>query len=552
MTTSRTQGWFEGEAALQRVLSRQLGGSFEVARPRLSRMGEQAANEGARWAHEADHQGPRLVTHDRTGARIDEIDYHPSYRALQQLGYGGGIVAATYDPSLAPERGTAPKALTFGLGYLFAQAEGGLFCPICMTDGAARLLTKFGTPALRERFVPRLASTDMARLFTGAMFLTEKSGGSDVGQVATVARGGSGTPGETVKLFGDKWFCSNVDADVVMILARPEGAGPGTKGLGLYVLPRTLEDGRRNAFRIDRIKDKLGERSFPTGEVTLEGAEAYLLGGPGQGFHQMAEMLNLSRLYNAVASVGLMRRTVLEALDWAEQRVAFGKKIIEHPLLTETLLDLASEQRVALQWAFRGVALLDRLDAGNASEVDRRTLRILTPLLKYQLGKWAVRMASEGVEVLAGNGYIEDWPMARVLRDAQVLPIWEGTTNILVLDAFRALKKEGAHEVLFAEVERFAGEAPPDVQSRVGALLDETKQALVELAQDPRGEHAFRDWTDRAALLWAVTTACAKSLGAGTETDLRAARRVLARHVPAGLLRKDRASVDEVRAVAFR
>lgn len=548
---TRRRGWFETEKALQRVLATQLGVSFERAKPRLARMGDGAANEGSRWAHEADHQGPRLVTHDRLGNRIDVIDYHPSYRELQRLGYGGGIVAATYDPALSPERGHAGKALTFGLGYLFAQAEAGMFCPVCMTDGAARLLMKFGTQALQQRFVPRLSSTDMSKLFTGAMFLTEKAGGSDVGQLATVAKGGNGTPGETVKLFGDKWFCSNIDADVIMILARPEGAGPGTKGLGLYVLPRTLDDGRRNGFRMERIKEKLGERSFPTGEVTLDGAEAWLLGGPGQGFHQMAEMLNLSRLYNAIASVGVMRRTVVESLEWAESRIAFGKKVIEHPLLTETLLDLASEQRLALQWAFRGVQLLDRVDAGTASEADRRTLRILTPLLKYVLGKWAVRMASEGVEVLAGNGYIEDWPMARVLRDAQVLPIWEGTTNILVLDAFRALRKEGAHEVLFAEIERFATEAPADVQSRVGALLDECKHALVELSQDPKAEHAFRDWTDRAALLWSVTTSCARSLGTGTETDLRAARRVLARHAPTSLLRRDRASVDDVRAVAF-
>lgn len=550
--TTRKQSWFETDGALKQILTRQLGHTFEQAKPRLARMGDAAANEGAQWAHQADHQGPRLVTHDHTGARIDEIDYHHSYRELQRLGYGGGIVAATYAPELAAERGQAGKALTFGLGYLFAQAEAGMFCPVCMTDGAARLLVRHGTPQLQQRFVPRLASTDPKTLFTGAMFLTEKAGGSDVGQIATIAKGGAGEPGEKVTLFGDKWFCSNVDADVIMILARPEGAGPGTRGLGLYVLPRTLDDGRRNAFRIDRIKDKLGERSFPTGEVTLEGAEAYLLGGPGQGFHQMAEMLNLSRLYNAIASVAVMRRSVVEALDWAEQRVAFGKTIIEHPLLSEVLLDMASEQRLALLWAFRGVQLMDRLDGGQSTEVERRTLRMLTPLLKYVLGKWAVRVASEGVEVLAGNGYIEDWPMARVLRDAQVLPIWEGTTNILVLDAFRALRKEGGHEVLFAEVERFAAEAPADVQHRVGALLDEAKQALVELSQDPRGEHAFRDWTDRAALLWMVSTACAKSLGAGTDADVRAARRVLARHAPVGLLRKDRATPDDVRAVAFR
>ncbi len=544
MTTS-TLGWFHSEQALQRVLSRQLGSAFEAARPRLERMGAQAATEGARWAQQADHHGPRLVTHDRTGARVDELDYHPAYRALQQL------VAATYDAQLSPERGQSPKALTFGLGYLFAQAECGMFCPVCMTDGAARLLVKFGTTALQQRFVPRLASIDLSQLFTGAMFLTEKEGGSDVGQARTVAKGGAGTPGEAVKLFGEKWFCSNVDADVITILARPEGAGPGTKGLGLYVLPRTLENGRRNAFRIERLKDKLGERSFPTGEVTLDGAEAYLLGGPGQGFHQMAEMLNLSRLYNAVASVALMRRSVVEALSWAEQRVAFGKKVIEHPLMTETLMDLVSEQRLALLWVFRGVELMDAVDGGRASEAERRTLRMLTPLLKYVLGKWAVRSASEGLEVLAGNGYIEDWPMARVLRDAQVLPIWEGTTNILVLDAFRALRKEAGHEVLFAELEQALAAAPADLQARLGELLDELKHGLAELSADPAAEHAFRDWTDRAALLWLVSNAVATSKGAGGESDLRAARRVLERHAPRGLLRKDRASVAEVRAIAF-
>lgn len=549
---TRRESWFDTEKALVRLMQRQLGSAFEKAKPRLQRMGDGAANEGVRWGAEADRNGPKLVTHDRTGERIDEIDYHHSYRELQKLGYGGGIVAGTFDPALAPERGDAPKALTFGLGYLFSQAEGGLYCPICMTDGAATLLKRFGTKELQERFIPRLGTTNMAQLYTGAMFLTEKQGGSDVGQVSTVAKGGKGVPGEAVQLFGDKWFCSNVDADVIMILARPEGAGPGTRGLGLYVLPRTLENGKRNAYRVNRIKEKLGERSFPSGEVTLEGATAYLLGGPGQGFMQMAEMLNVSRLYNAIASVGIMRRSVLEALAWSEERVAFGKRVIEHPLMTEVLMDMVSEQRLALNWAFRGVELMDRLEGGRATELERRALRILTPLLKYVLGKLAVQVASEGVEALGGNGYIEDWPMARVLRDAQVLPIWEGTTNILVLDTFRALKKEGCHEALFAEVERGIGEAPADLQGQLGEALDELKAALVELAQDPRAEHAFRDWTDRASLLWNVTTSLSKSLGYGTDTDVRAARRVLAKNLRTSLLRKDRASSAEVRAIAFQ
>ncbi len=545
---TRRQSFWESEGALGSVMKHQLGGAFEWARPRLMTMGARCANEGSDWAQLADHQGPRLVTHDHTGNRIDEIEYHPSYRWLQQLGYGGGIVAATYDPALKAERGDAPKALTFGLGYLFAQAEAGMYCPVCMTDGAGRLLVMHGTKALQQRFIPRLASMEMEKLYTGAMFLTEKEGGSDVGQVKTVAKGS----GEKVTLHGDKWFCSNVDADVIMILARPEGAAAGTRGLGLYLLPRTLDDGKtRNGYRIDRIKDKLGERSMPTGEVTLLGAEAYLLGGPGQGFHQMTDMLNLSRLYNAVASVACMRRAVVEAIAWARERVAFGKKVIEHPLMTEVLLDMAAEERAALHWAFRGVALLDKVDGGRATEEEKRTVRLLTPLLKYVLGKRAVEVCSEGVEALGGNGYIEDWPLARVLRDAHVLPIWEGTTNVLVLDAFRAVRKEAAHEMLFAEVERCTAEAPPDLQARIGELLDEVKAALVTLSGDPKAEHALRDWTDRAALLWQVALCCSKKLGAGSAWDVRAARRLLARRAPKGLLRTDRASVEELEGVAY-
>ena len=511
-------------------------------------MGDGAANEGSVWAQEADHQGPRLVQYDRAGQRIDEIEYHASYRKLQALGYGGGVVAATYDEALAPERGQAPKALTFALGYLFGQAEAGIYCPVCMTDGAARLIAKYGTADMKARFIPRLSSMQLETLYTGAMFLTEKEGGSDVGKCKSIAKGS----GARVTLHGEKWFCSNVDGDVIMTLARPEGAGEGTRGLGLYLMPRWRDDGKtRNAFLIDRIKDKLGERSMPTGEVTLNGAEAYLLGGPGEGFHQMAEMRNLSRLYNAVASVAVMRRAVYESMEWAKGRIAFGRKIIEHPLMMETLFDMACESRAALHWSFRGIALLDRVDGGRATELEKKTLRMLTPLLKYYLGKRAVEVCSEGVEALGGNGYIEDWPMARVLRDAQVLPIWEGTTNVLVLDAFRAIRREGGHEALFADVETLLKEAPSDLQATCGPMVDELKAALVDMAGDAAAEHSFRDWTDRASLVWQVSTLCAKSLGAGTASDVRSAQRLIARRVPGSLLRKDRATLEALEQVAF-
>jgi hypothetical protein len=246
-----------------------------------------------------------------------------------------------------------------------------------------------------------------------------------------------------------------------------------------------------------------------------------------------------------------MRRAVVEAMAWSQTRVAFKKPVIEHPLMTEQLFDMACEQRVSLNWFFHGVELMDRVDFGTPSEEDRRTLRMLTPLLKYVLGKRAVSVVSEGVEALGGNGYIEDWPMARVLRDTHVLPIWEGTTNILVLDAFRALKKETGHEMLFAEIAKGLAEAPPDLKPRLTAAFAELKAALGELASDPQAEHLFRDWTDRAALLWTVCTSFSTAMGFGTPTDVRAARRVFERALPGSLLRKDRASVEELMAVAF-
>lgn len=214
-------------------------------------------------------------------------------------------------------------------------------------------------------------------------------------------------------------------------------------------------------------------------------------------------------------------------------------------------MDLASEQRAALAWAFRCVELLDQSDGGRASAHEKKLLRLLTPLVKYSIAKKAMWAASEGLEVLGGNGYIEDWPMARVLRDVQVLPIWEGSTNVLVLDAFRAIRKESVHEALFGELESLLSDAPAALQAKVGPQVDALGQALLELNADPRAESRLRDWTDRAALLWQVAILGSKGAGHGTPGDLRAAERVFARNLPQGLLRTDRATPEEVRLVAL-
>lgn len=491
--------WFDGEPTLQRILKRLLRNSYELAAPRLRRMGQKCATDVSRWGDLADRFPPKLIPRSRDGTRIDEVEHHPAYRWMQEVAYGEGIVAASYQPQFQPEHGGHPKALTFGLGYLLGQADGGMFCPVCMTDGAAYLVKKFASSELQSRFVPRLSSTDVAQLYTGAMFLTEKAGGSDVGQTQTVARGRA----RSQRLYGEKWFCSNVDADVIMALARPEGAPSGTQGLGLYLLPRVREDGSRNGLRIERLKDKLGVRSMATGEVTLDGAEAFLLGGPGEGFRQMTEMINLSRLYNAIGSVANMRRTLQEAMHWAETRVVFGKKLIEHPLATEALTQLAIDQKACLIWAFRAVELMDLVLSGGASHAQAQALRLLTPLMKYYTGKKAILNASEAMELLGGNGYIEDWPMARFLRDAQVLPIWEGSTNVVVLDAFRALRKEDVSAAFFLELNKLFEGAPGELAGIARASLRGLEENLNTIIRD-NDELGIRRWTDLASTLWQI------------------------------------------------
>jgi acyl-CoA dehydrogenase len=461
---------------MQKFISRRLPPSLlDMAQSRLSEMGELAINFFDPRAAIADRQTPVLRNYDRDGRRVDEIEFHPSYLEMVERSYGAGLVSFHYDEELRKRYGYIPYAFSFALSYLFAQAESGLFCPVCMTDGVARVLTKFGNRELRERFIPRLTARDPKDLYQGAMFLTERQGGSDVGANTTRAIRDK----ESWRLYGEKWFCSNAGAEAILALARPEGAPEGTRGLGLFLVPKFLEDGTRNYYRINRLKDKLGVRSMPTGEITLDGAVAYTVGEVERGFSYMTEMLNLSRLYNAVASIAIMRRAVFEAMTHACARHAFGRPIIEFPLMHRSLADLIVEQQAAFHFVFEAIRLIDLIDSGQSDISTERQLRLFTPLIKYYTAKLSVWAASEAMEVLGGNGYIEEFVTARLLRDAQVLPIWEGTTNILVLDAIRAISKEQAHEPVFAAIRsRLSGSEPllsaetTIVEQRLTSLTD--------------------------------------------------------------------------------
>jgi len=498
--------WYLADAPFRALLDRALPASTRAwLEPQLVKLGTETPAFVEPRSAECDDKTPTLRQYDRFGERgVDTCVYPTAYLEMERVAYGSGMVALKYEPETRRTHAGSLHTAGFALGYVFAQAEAGLFCPVCMTDGVARILDLHGSDALKKEWIPRLASRDWDRLATGAMFLTEKQGGSDVGAAATRA---APQPDGTWKLYGEKWFCSNADAEAILALARPEGAPAGTRGLGLFLVP-----GEQPGRRIRRLKDKLGVRSMPTGEIELDGAVGWAVGALDMGFKHMADMLNLSRLYNAQTAVSIMRRAFYEAAQWGRARRAFGRPLVEHALYREVLADVAAEWLGALHLVFETIAVLDRADT-NGTEVDRKLVRILTPLAKLHTGKLAVWAASECMELIGGNGYIEDFPMARLLRDAQVLPIWEGTTNILTLDVLRACAKESAHEPLL--------ELCADVQ------LARELAHMQTLDPDTAAAHA-RHWVTRAA--YAVEIALLRRAG-GPACDF-AARRLEERHGP--------------------
>ncbi len=420
--------------------------------PRLHRLGELAGGHLDELAALADHHQPVLKQRTRQGDDLQSIEKHPAYVEMEQLAFGEfGLAAMSHRPGVFGWPAPLPPIAKYLVTYLFAQAEFGLLCPVSMTDSLTRTLRKFGDPALVARFFDALTSQDMADHAQGAMFMTEREAGSDVG--ATQVRAAP-AEGDMWALTGEKWFCSNADADLAMVLAvRPDGP-PGIKGISLFLLPKTLPDGSRNSYRIVRLKDKLGTRSMASGEISLDGALAWMVGDPDAGFRQMADMINNSRLSNGVRAAGIMRRAVSEALFIAQNRTAFGQRLIDMPLMRRQLAKIMLPAEQARTMMFLTAETLKRSDAGEAGAY--ALLRILTPLIKFRACRDARKVTGDAMEVRGGCGYIEDFPDARLLRDSHLGSIWEGTSNIVALDVMRAGKREGSFEVLEARVATLA------------------------------------------------------------------------------------------------
>ena len=472
------------------------------AEPHLRELGDLAGGELDRLAAIANQNPPVLRAFDRDGTRIDKVVYHPAYRELERFAFEKfGLAAMSHRPGVLGWPRPVPHVIKYAFKYLFTQAEFGLVCPVSLTDSTARIIRLFGSPDQQARYLPRLTATSLAELWQGAQFITEKQAGSDVGAVNTVARREDGA----WRLYGQKWFCSNVSAEVIITLARPEGAAPGTRGLGMFLVPRRLPDGTRNFYRIERLKDKLGSRSMATGEVTFDGAVAEPVGDLARGFKQMAEMINVSRLSNALRSAALMRRAFFEALSYTRRRTAFGRPLADLPLVRRDLFNLLLDVEGCTALVFYGAWILDRADAGDAEAA--RLRRIVTPLAKFYVTKRARWAVGEALELLGGNGYIEDWPLARLLRDAYLGSIWEGTTNIVALDVLRAALREGAGEALLEDLterlSRLQAEPVRRAAESVRASLDRVRSELVRLPDlDPEDREVRAvDFAGRLATL---------------------------------------------------
>ena len=432
--------------------------------PHLRHMGERAAGDLLPLAAAAEAQPPRHVPFDAWGNRVDRLELSPGWLGLKRVAAEEGLVASGYERTHGPWSRVYQHALL----YLFNPSAATYLCPLAMTDGAARLLETAAPAELAARALPRLLSRDPGRFWTSGQWMTERGGGSDV----------------------------------AFTLARLPAAPSGSAGLSLFYVELRDGSGRLQGIRLERLKEKLGTRALPTAELTLEGVPATLVGTAGAGVRTIATLINVTRVYNANAAVAGMRRAVDLARDYARRRHAFGRQLADHALHRETLAALETETAAGLVLLFRAAALAGREETGEASAEERSLLRLLIPLAKLSTGKQAVAVASEALECFGGAGYVEDTGLPRLLRDAQVLPIWEGTTNVLSLDALRAISREGSLPALLADA---------------GALLHGAGGALADRARETL-----------------AATAAAVDAGAGAPERLAASARGIARALAAG------------------
>ncbi|HEV2361341.1 MAG TPA: acyl-CoA dehydrogenase family protein [Acidimicrobiales bacterium] len=554
--------WYAIDPNLSLLLDRHLPdtGDRAFAEKVASAFGKLVGEKIAPRADETDKNGPVLRRYDRWGVEIDEVVHSAGWLDNKADLIRAGFVGL---PQHAGRQ--VPAVVTASMSYLVSQAETAVYCGLGMTSGAADIVERYAPARVRPELVRRLTSLDPAEAWEGGMFLTERQGGSDVGANTTRAV----QDGDEWRLYGDKHFCSNVDADVFIVLARPEGAPAGSRGLATFIVPRRDPNGLPNGFHIKRLKPKLGTVGVPTGEVSLDGAVAWLAGPErrdgdgatpasadadadtddegatgdaardGRGINRMMEMVNGSRFGVSLMSLGIHRRSFLEAAIYAARREQFGNRIDSYPLVRETLVDLLVDLEAGMALTFE-CASANR--SATSPEEGALFRRIAIPLAKMRSCRIGLQAASTALEVLGGNGYMEDWPMARQLRDAQCHTIWEGTENICCIDVRRAMRSDGAHRVVVTWIARALEEAGSHkvlskASDGVAAAMGELQQAIRYLDRAPddmallnlrRFSELMADTLEGALLLREATWALAYN---GDARKAAVARRFVSRRL---------------------
>lgn len=499
--------YFESDPNFQRILEFYWGAEkFNARAPRFSAFGQTLATvvDAAVRSANLNENLPRLDRFNAVGERVEEVAYTLEHHIAGRAIYGSGVIACYAEPQ--------SNLHALALHYLSSyNGEAGHNCPVACTAGLVKVLQQHGSDELKAKYLPRLLDLSYERRFHGAQFLTEIQGGSDVGTNACAA-----TPVDlgkrTWRINGEKWFCSNVTADLALITARPDGACAGTKGLGLFLVPRRLDDGTTNGIHIRRLKDKLGTRSMATAEVDFRDALAYQIGELAQGFQIVMDLvINTSRLYNAVGSAGLARRAYLTARTYAEHRAAFGTPIKNFPLIQETLAAMRAETMAMTSGSFYLARLRDEIEAGTADNTASQFFRLAVNLNKFHTSVTATDIVRRAIEVLGGNGTVETFSvLPRLLRDSVIYEAWEGAHNTLIAQALRDRRRFRLHEAFCARLEAMftALNRPDDGLSvnighrHVAALRADLNLLLT--FDELSASVAFRDLVDRMMSLFYV------------------------------------------------
>ncbi|MFB6467443.1 acyl-CoA dehydrogenase family protein [Cytobacillus sp. Hz8] len=488
--------FYQEDANLKFILRQYLDDEFLAwADKELDVFGALCGTKIDERAVHTDREGqPRLIKYDKMGNDISQIWVNEGYKKTVEETYHSGIVGYVHkEISELGRKGN--YVYSYAQGYLLSHAEPGFYCPVTLTMATAYLIDHYADDALRAKYLPHVVSTGEVEMFEGATFLSERQGGSDVGanEVKAVLEEDG-----TYRIYGEKYFGSNAgQCGVAMILARIEGAPNGTKGLSLFLVPWRKEGtSELNHIEIRRLKDKLGVRAVPSAEVLFNGAEAHLVGNPKKGFYYMMEALNLSRICNAVASLGIMQRSYLEARNYAVTRHTFGHYLADFPMVKETLVKMAAKQEVETSAVFSLISLFDEMTANpeNVSIKEEAMNRLLIALLKMETAEVAIHFAHEAIEMRGGNGYMEDFVTPRLLRDAQVLTVWEGTANILGLEVLRLIEKFNVHQLFLEKMDQELEELPLNLQPYTAPIqkgIVQLKHQLITLLKGNRDVQTY-------------------------------------------------------------